>query len=168
MKAQYTGFEPRGDITYNPSWDVASAAAEISGTSAQLLPVSLDVLNLVFEGFVIHFGVAATREYVEFERYAHNIKKIETQDSVKIFENGKTAYETQLDLGQHIFALNESKSDWSFRESRDAGTFVCNSLYYSSLAQNLNRLFIHVPMMKPESAQALGRKIGLHFDKVSF
>ncbi len=168
MKANYTGFEPWGEIAYNPSWDVARSAAAFSGSSAELLPVSFDVVDMNFEGFVVHFGVAIKREYVELERYAHNIKIEDQQQTRRLSESGNVAYETSLNLAAHLNALNADIPEWSFRESRDAGTFVCNALYYSSLSQNSNRLFVHIPMMKPADAKALGRQLARHFDKVSF
>ncbi len=113
-------------------------------------------------GPLIHFGVAQKREYVELERYARR-ENIEVEDVVLNLGNSNPVYESGFPLHSILTKLNQLESRWDFRESQDAGSFVCNALYYFSLRDNVERLFIHVPMMDKGEAIALGSLIGNFF-----
>lgn len=155
----FTGFEPWGDIEYNPSWDVAQSAAATINQVAQCLPVDFNVINLPMEGVVFHLGVAAARENIELERFAHNIKRVEGEIK-KVIAEGPLAYETQFNIDKLIYELLSYDLQWGITESRDAGTFVCNALYYASLHQDRQKLFIHLPMMDKKEAKEVGIVLG--------
>lgn len=150
----FTGFEPWGTVTYNPSWDVAKACAEEIGGQAILLPVEFEVAKEIDRfvdpdaANVIHFGVAVTRDKICVERYAHNLDN----QNRRLEDEGPVARETSRDV-RALATLIDGV------ESRDAGCFVCNATYYTSLARNLERLFIHIPPVDASNAPAMGIRI---------
>jgi pyrrolidone-carboxylate peptidase len=150
-----TGFEPWDDVTFNPSWPVAQAAAEVLSAQAILLPVAFDLVRTLdttvseHEPYVIHFGVAVKRTDVSIERYAHNVDP----NGERLIDHAPVAFETSFplrDLAEKIDAV----------ESRDAGTFVCNATYFASLQRHRTRLFIHVPPFDDKAARAFGARLG--------
>lgn len=171
-----TGFEPFLEYDYNPSWDVAQAAAAVHSAQAHLLAVDFESApeaHLVFEqdgtpGLLVHFGVAARRDHVAFERFAHNIcgarddRRQVDESREELVEGGPLALQTDVRLGRLVERYGElAGAEVPLAEiSRDAGTYVCNAAYYHSLRafhdSPIDVLFIHVPMLEPDRARRLG------------
>lgn len=175
----FTGFEPFLEYDYNPSWDIASAAADELGAQAHELPVGFEAARRAHEvlvddgmpGILVHVGLAARYEFVKFERFAHNVlggrdDVEQTRDGHDALVDGSDlALQTRLHLGPLVERFNEmSSAEGPPAEiSRDAGTFVCNAAYYHSLLafrdSPVDVLFVHVPMVDPDAAKVLGRNL---------
>ncbi|MFW5966157.1 MAG: hypothetical protein ACOCV2_01510 [Persicimonas sp.] len=186
-----TGFGPFLQHSFNPSWRVAAAvAAELEGAFtvrtdrlavthaaveefAALLPWDDEDL------FALHFGLGASREQVCMERYAHNCRGSTPDESQRegyapfLSHNGPAARETCLPVDTLVESYEEEVDGCDgipgARQSRDAGDYVCNNLYYRSLsaAASTRRddgaaaaLFTHVPHLDDSDADRLGRFFG--------
>ncbi len=160
----FTGFEPFGDHDYNPSWDVAQAAARVCGSACHLLAVDFETAKSAWElsepdDVLIHVGVAASRQTVDFERFAHNATgdyESLSEGVMSLDANGPLARTTDL-------ALRKMVDEWGIepaaRESRDAGVYVCNATLFHSLGHR-RAIFVHVPMVDEEVARTLGEELG--------
>lgn len=196
-----TGFEPFGTHAYNPSWDVAQAAASALRPSLQVQALLLEVqfaaaasvaathLSAPLDElaghtaplWMVHVGLAAGREAISLERFAHNVKddRLVTADRrdvgpggerrARLLDDAPDRLHTGLDLdalarylGRHAAAADLP----SVEISEDCGAFVCNATYFHSLhaartARNdrgrlVEALFVHVPLLTPERARDLG------------
>lgn len=157
-----SGFGPYEDLSINPSYEVPLAlehakngdlesdfglpeGVEIKVKSV-MLPISfanawpqlLDTINAQDADIVIATGVKHADRGVQLERCATNIMDANKPDvdnrtpqSVQIVENGPAAYWTRLPLRM---ILNDfAHSGIASTLSSDAGTYVCNSLFYRLL-----------------------------------
>lgn len=167
MKLVFTGFGPYGDVDYNPSWDAAQAAAKATGSTAELLPVTVEAGEEVSRRWaddallLVHFGVATKRREVCLERYAHNWWQDLDEDRPMRLAEGPGALEVALPLDDWAAQLTHA-SGVRWRVSHDAGTFVCNAtLYHSLQALGPERaLFVHIPPMYPMQALEIGTVFG--------
>lgn len=173
MNVLFTGFEPFGELDYNPSWDAAQAAAEAVDGTAVLLPVTFDAAREApaqardFD-FVVHFGVSSHPDPgVRLERYAHNWWRDDHHEHPeRIDEDGPSAVECGLQLGRLARALDGS-ADLPWVVSHDAGTYVCNATFYHSLVERGpdRAMFIHVPQVDLETAREIGRALAREVDR---
>lgn len=165
MTLFFTGFGPFGDVTYNPSWDCAQAAARVSDGIAELLPVTLDAAREQLDStpdaaLRIHFGVATRRDWVSLERYAHNWwKDLGEVRPRRLLEGAPVALESAVPLSDWAGAL-DGAADLEWRVSHDAGTYVCNATLFHTLRHTGDALFVHVPPVEPDIAVAIGEAIG--------
>lgn len=184
----WTGFEPFGGNDYNPSWDVARAAGEACrgafDVSSERLPVEFGVAerwateSLPTDGdfAVIHVGLAETRSAVNIERVARNHVGDRPDEAGEcpgsegtLCEGGEAVLESPVDVPDFVDKLSESLADSGLpdvRPSDDAGSFVCNAIYFHSL-RHVQRtsgdgvaLFVHVPELTPSEAENLGSRLG--------
>lgn len=166
MNILFTGFEPFGELDYNPSWDAASAAAQAYGGAAELLPVTFEVARDVLEqsrnfDAVVHFGVAVKRDAPCLERYARNVRGVEGGGVEAIEEDGPAVIECALRLDAFAQRLNDaSPLGWSVSE--DAGTYVCNATLYHALRElgPTRAMFVHLPMSTVSVARTFGVMLG--------
>ncbi len=169
MNVLFTGFEPFGEHAYNPSWDVACAAAQAIDATAELLAVTFEAAQEVATrslhyDLVVHIGVAAYRQEICFERFAHNWFA-HTEDSApeRIVVDGPAALECAL-------ALDALAATLGARVSHDAGTYVCNAtLYHALIARGRDgAMFVHIPMVTPDEARDIGRRIAASLRSSTF
>lgn len=153
-----SGFGPYADLSVNLSYEVPLALEQYSSQELDLpedvrvniksvmLPISfanawpqlLEMINAQDADIVIATGVKHTARGVQLERCATNIMDAtkpdvdnHTPQSVQIVENGPSAYWTRLPLRM---ILNDFAHDAiASTLSSDAGTYVCNSLFYRLL-----------------------------------
>jgi pyroglutamyl-peptidase len=168
-----TGFEPFGGETINPSAALVEALSTAPPPGIHLetavLPVayarSADALRAVVRAaapdLAICFGQAEGRTGISIERFAHNLDGPDRPDNdgvssgVEIDPDGPVAYRSTLPVPEIVAALRAEGIP--ARESRDAGGFLCNHVFYV-LMQTLERDrpqarggFVHVPLL-PEQA----------------
>lgn len=151
----FTGFEPFGGHSYNPSWTAAQAAARAAShalieATALLLPVTFEQARcspaaLLAEipptrpALLVHLGLAADRRAVCLERYAHNTRG-PTADNAGLGSAARAPYdtleaegpcarETLLPLDHLIALMGASEAE----VTRDPGAYVCNATYYAAL-----------------------------------
>lgn len=167
----FTGFGPFGDVAFNPSWDCAQAAAEAAGASAELLDVTVEAARIAAQDWagddtlLVHFGVAAHREHVSLERFAHNWwQDLEDEAATRLVVDAPAALESRLDLGVWACVL-DGAAELAWRVSHDAGNYVCNAMLYHSLLEGTryaacDAVFVHVPACDSDVAHAIGAAVG--------
>lgn len=174
MKILFTGFDPFGGESLNPSWEAVRRLPERLGEASitkLLLPTLFDtaaekLLAAVEEqrpDAVICVGQAAGRSAVSFERVAINLRDSATADNSgrvirdePICPGGSAAYFSTFPVKKLVEAVNAGGIPAA--QSLSAGSFVCNELLYrllrSSEGSGLLCGFVHVPalpeQLKPE------------------
>lgn len=163
-----TGFEPFLEYTRNPSSEVAKSAAKVLGPCADFrtLPVTFAeaaCFPASAEGYdlVVACGVAP-RDRVEVEHVAQNrrIKKPDNDGSIAagvLSETGPACHAGTF-APRLLVALEKAGVDAG--RSDDAGGYVCNALYYAGLSAGLRMVFVHVPDLSAEAAEAVGTSLG--------
>lgn len=162
-KILLTGFKPFGAESLNPSEIlVKSLERELPGIDSLILPVEFGhSFSLLREhlkthqyDWIIQIGQAAGREHICLERIALNWIQTDQADEAGfkpqsrfIDEGGALALMTSFPLDEVHTELKEK--NFPVKISLSAGSFVCNELYYRSLAEfkNSQVLFIHVPLI---------------------
>lgn len=177
-----TGFEPFGDIKVNPS----QLLVEEFGNSlpgfpdvriqAEILPCRfreagervISLLHTHNPDIMVSLGVAVRDAQVSLERIARNIDHNSMPDNagvvlqgVPIVQGGPATYESTLPLTAMLHALREHQIPSVISE--DAGTYVCNHIFYVSRHQiALEKLktrcgFIHVPLIGRADVVSFGQ-----------
>ena len=170
-----TGFEPFDGAAVNPSQLLVEAleASPPPGVvlATAVLPVAYARAGDTLRGAVraaepdavICFGQADGRTGVSIERFAHNLDSVEPVDNdgvssaAEIDPNGPVAYRSTLPVEEIVEALRAEGIPAA--ESRDAGGFLCNHVFYVLMrALEEERPdavggFVHVPLL-PEQALA--------------
>mgnify|MGYP000849236075 CR=1 FL=1 len=184
------GFDPYENITVNPSREVCLAldregvTADRSdlaiGVTSALLPLSFqnawpklqETLEKVHPDIVIATGLKTHAQSVMLERCATNFIDATKPDAddvqprrLPIIPHAPEAYWTHLPL--HAILGRFAKHDIPASLSSDAGTFVCNSLFYQLLnwSQEHNRTlagFVSLPLVD----QAHGYMPGMSLDRM--
>lgn len=165
MAILFTGFDPFGGASVNPSWEAVQRLPDqiagrqvhrlqlptVYGEAAQLL---LTQIRLVRPCLVISCGVASGREGVTPELVAINYRQARIPDNAgqsfcgtPVIPGGDTAYMTSLPVNAMIEALRQREIPAYL--SLSAGAYVCNDVYYHSLHHQAElgyqALFVHVP-----------------------
>lgn len=173
MKVLITGFDAFGEDTYNPSFEaIKKLDSVIEG--AEIIKVQLEtkfkaaqkqVSKLMEEykpDYVILTGQAAGRDKISLEKVALNVMNSSIYDNDNfrpkdetIIENGNYALVSNINL----IALDTYLSNDNIKNhiSYHAGTFVCNSTYYTVLNlikdkyQDSKTVFVHVPIIDEQA-----------------
>ena len=165
-KILLTGFEPFGGYSVNSSWEAIKyfdkqTIKDYSVTSL-ILPVEykksvtklLSFIDSYDPDIIISFGMASD-EYIRLEKNARNRTGPyednigEVPQNMYILKNMPLIYENRLPLEKIYNGL--LASDIKVEYSNDAGSYVCNYLFYSLMAfgdkhRTRNSLgFIHLP-----------------------
>jgi pyroglutamyl-peptidase len=165
-----TGFGPFPGVEVNPTQTLAE---RLSNTTFHDMPVVSRVLDVsyqrsaeqLFEHLggawphcIVHFGVATGSDQVRIETQAVNRKAADIPDvDGEEFEQAvvhadhplDAVLQTRLRADQIVASLNEN--GFPARTSDNAGRYVCNSLYFNSLAflelSGVERpsVFVHMP-----------------------
>jgi pyroglutamyl-peptidase len=161
-----TGFEPFAGAATNSSWDAVERVAEIWDGDSELV---IELLPVTFAGastamrelivrhspdLVIGVGLADGRDAVTPERVAINVEDARIPDNDgdqpvdrAIAADGPAAYFSGLPVKEIAEAMREAGIP--SRVSDTAGTYVCNSLMYSTMraveGTDVMAGFVHVP-----------------------
>lgn len=161
-KVLLTAFEPFLDYKTNSSMEVLKCITN-DNIKKILLPVSynrskqllISEINSFKPDIVLSLGLAGKAKEVRLERFAHNIQdsKSPDNDGIILTDNriseGEYQLETNFNLNEIFNRISNQKIDIKISES--AGTYVCNTVYYTSLITNFNNsLFVHLPNSKLE------------------
>jgi pyroglutamyl-peptidase len=167
-----TGFEPFAGAASNSSWDAVERVAQDWSGDAELV---IELLPVTFAGasasmseliarhspdLVIGVGLANGRDAVTLERVGINVEDARIPDNDgdqpvdrAIDPDGPAAYFTGLPVKEIAATIREAGIPSQVSDS--AGTYVCNSLMYSTLraveSTDVMAGFIHVPC-SPELA----------------
>lgn len=171
MKILLTGFEPFNGMPTNASWEAVKLVNErfADGIALEklLLPVEYGkAADLCIEAIgrqdfdaVLSVGVASGRRVLTPEYLAINVKDARIPDNAgvlmrneSIIDEGESVLYTNLPYAETVAAI--LSTGLSAEASFDAGTFVCNDLFYRVLhhihdtEKTAYCGFLHVP---PES-----------------
>ena len=167
MKILITGFDPFGGEKINPSWEaIKNANINIIGVDVfklelptEFIRSSLELKKMMEEiqpDAVLLFGQAGGRNNITIEKIGINYRNSLSSDNTGfapknevISSEGADGYFSTLPIDLLLQKLKEANIPSSV--SYSAGTFVCNSLFYS-LMEYINESdaaikggFIHVP-----------------------
>ncbi|XP_061551127.1 pyroglutamyl-peptidase 1-like isoform X2 [Phycodurus eques] len=179
-KVIVTGFEPFGEHAVNSSW-VAVRELERLGLDEAVdlyvceVPVEYQAVQSLLPSLweqhlpqlVVHVGVSGLATTVTLEQCGHN-KGYKRPDNCRFcpasqccMEDGPDCISSLLDMDTVCERVNDSNVGVAVSVSKDAGRYLCDYTYYSSLFLGHGRCaFIHVPPLgKPYSSQQLGRAL---------
>ena len=182
MKALVTGFEPFGTLEKNPSWEAVKLIGDQLGENVTvkklLLPVEYErsaeiLLQTLAEekpDVIICTGVATKRCAVMPEYLAVNVMDSPMPDNSgktylyeKIEEEGEAVLYTSLPFPETLEAIHAAGVPCA--PSFDAGTYVCNTLFYRLMADlkynhpNSFGGFIHLPPETKVASQDVARAL---------
>ena len=153
MRVAWTGFGQFQGVEANPSAVLAQRLAaqhSTEGDSVEILEVSAAAAKAwrcPDAGLVIHLGVAITYDAITLERCAYNDASFRVPD-----QNAFQPSKAPIDESELFGATRTSSIDLAavarkagVNVSDDAGRFVCNYLYFCSLANGVPCVFVHVP-----------------------
>lgn len=167
MKILVTGFDPFGSEKINPALEaVKRLPTQISGAKIITLeiptvfnevgPIIHQAIQTYQPDLVLNVGQAGGRFNITVEKVAINLADARIADNQGnqpldkvIFDDGPTAYFTQLPVKAIVSALDENEIPAAV--SYTAGTFVCNYVMYyvqhliSTRYPKIKGGFIHVP-----------------------
>ncbi|XP_075720732.1 pyroglutamyl-peptidase 1 isoform X2 [Rhinoderma darwinii] len=136
-----TGFGPFGEHAVNASW-----------VAVQL---------------IVHVGVSGMASAITLEKCGHN-KGYQGLDNRQFcpdkqccVEGGPECLQSSIDMDVVCERISAAGLDVQFTVSTDAGRYLCDFTYYTSLYESHGKsVFIHVPPLgKPYTAAQLGRAL---------
>lgn len=180
IKILLTGFEPFGQLQENPSQIIVEALSlqewENAEVRCMILPVEFVAAKEWIADFyhgdwlpdiILHFGVARSRNEITLERFAVNMMDTANGDNagyfpdeVPIVANAPMAYQVTIPCKRIVQYLKSNGYD--AKVSNSAGTFVCNTVLFTSLhflstdslinsllsAKKAKCGFIHIPLLE--------------------
>jgi pyroglutamyl-peptidase len=177
-----TGFEPFAGAGSNSSWDAVERVAQSWPANARSreTAIAIALLPVTFAGasasmreliarhrpdLVIGVGLADGRDAVTPERVAINVEDARIADNDgdqpvdrAIADDGPAAYFSRLPVKEISERIREAGIPSYVSDS--AGTYVCNSLMYSTMraveGTDVTAGFIHVPCSR-ELGEAMGK-----------
>ena len=166
-----TGFEPFNKRDENASQMLVKTLYNIEGVQTLILPVVFEECFVKFHKhqnktvkYVIHIGESSVSSKLQFERVANNVVDFSIEDNSgnkiensKIYEDGEEYYISNIDVDELLTLDLDVESAISV----NAGTFVCNELYYRSLEyfddKEVASTFIHIPSSLTEDEDLLAK-----------
>ncbi|KAM4807915.1 pyroglutamyl-peptidase 1 [Rhinophrynus dorsalis] len=177
-----TGFGPFGEHTVNSSW-VAVQELEKLGLGDEVdlhvyeVPVEYQTVQRLIPGLwkkhkpqlIVHVGVSGMATTVTLEKCGHNVG-YNGLDNCQFcpgthccVEGGPECLNSIIDMDIVCKRVEAAAAglDVQFTVSTDAGRYLCDFTYYTSLYQSHGRsAFIHVPPLgKPYTAGQLGQAV---------
>ncbi|KAM4709064.1 pyroglutamyl-peptidase 1 [Discoglossus pictus] len=175
-----TGFGPFGEHTVNASW-VAVQELERLGLGEEVdlhvyeVPVEYQTVQRLIPGLwkkhkpllIVHVGVSGMASTITLEKCGHNVgyQGLDNcqfcPDKQCCVEGGPERLHSVIDVDAVFKRVTAAGLDVVFTVSKDAGRYLCDFTYYTSLYQSRGRsVFIHVPPVgKPYTAAQLGRAV---------
>ncbi|BFH67543.1 MAG: pyroglutamyl-peptidase I [Paenibacillus dendritiformis] len=185
-----TGFDPFGGESINPSWEAVRAldgaalgryrvqAAQLPTSFARAGATLRDAMAACDPAAVICVGQAGGRPDITLERVAINLADARIADNDgnqptddEVVPGGPAAYWATLPVKALRRAVLEAGIPCSV--SYTAGTFVCNSIFYTLMHELAGRHekeripagFIHIPFL-PQQAAAYPGKPSMSLDSI--
>jgi len=115
--------------------------------------------------FIILLGEARSRDKMCLEKRASNINDSKIADNNQIIKTNEIIFPDNLYLETNVDVQDLLKHlDETFVEiSQDAGTFICNDLYYRVLQKtkplNIPTIFVHVPSFDDNLKKKLQKEL---------
>ncbi|KAL6104364.1 pgpep1 [Pungitius sinensis] len=179
-KVIVTGFEPFGKHAVNSSWVAVQELERLGlGEAVDLHVCEVPVEYQAVQGLlpslwrehqpqlVVHVGVSGLATTVTLEQCGHNngYKRLDNCSfcpaSQCCMDGGPDCIHSVLDMDTVCQRVNDSGLGVTISVSKDAGRYLCDYTYYTSLYLGRGHCaFIHVPPLgKPYSSQDLGRAL---------
>ena len=171
-KILFTGFEPFGNSSLNPSGEIVKSLKDDDLVTA-ILPVVFgesstklkELIDFHKPAVVLCLGQAEGRNEITPERIAINLDDARIADNAgnapklqAIASNGPDGYFSTLPIEAMVAAMKSAGIPASI--SLSAGTFVCNHLFYSAQeylkASGVLSGFMHVPLMDEQRSEFPG------------
>lgn len=164
-KIHFTGFGSFGDVTENPTQLLMGKLKgliekdQLKNTTCNVLEVKTEIVDEYFkklEGkcshndIFLHFGVDASSKKVSLERRGVNtIKEFTEKRKIDLNQESNYKRKTKIDVDLLSKKLNETLKEELVEPSDDAGTYLCNYIYFKSMEfgekHGCKSLFVHVP-----------------------
>ena len=177
-----TGFEPYDKYKENPSLQLLHKI-ERNNLRRIEVPVSYQKAKMKAEEIinlnpsaVVSFGFSPSSSTIKVEALAINVMHADIPDNegfiakrMKIYEDGDKCYFSSAPF--YDIADRMKSAGIKPKVSFSAGTYVCNTLYYSLLYNakkrglNIPIAFIHIPPPK-EFAEKMGLKSSIDFEEI--
>ena len=157
MKILVTGFEPFLDNDINPSKELVESSL-FASFDTMILPVSygkareslLLAIDSINPDLVLSFGLASSRKGITIEKKAINMLDAKCPDADGVTKRKEIidpslppSLVTEFPLEELVNALKKDGIPLSI--SLDAGRYICNEVFFTSLAQKPLSLFVHLP-----------------------
>ena len=168
-----TGFEPFGEESINPSWEIARGVAENTSTGVDVTPLELPVGGRVSPARLLPaleagrydawlgLGQAGGRRQLSVERVGINLLIDRdglgaAREEQLLVEGGPAAYFARLpvrELAERIAAAGAPAA-----VSNSAGTYICNEVLYAvqhhlaMAGRDIPSGFIHLPYLPEQVA----------------
>ncbi|XP_075720724.1 pyroglutamyl-peptidase 1 isoform X1 [Rhinoderma darwinii] len=175
-----TGFGPFGEHAVNASW-VAVQELEKLGLGDRVdlhvyeVPVEYQTVQRLIPDLymkhrpqlIVHVGVSGMASAITLEKCGHN-KGYQGLDNRQFcpdkqccVEGGPECLQSSIDMDVVCERISAAGLDVQFTVSTDAGRYLCDFTYYTSLYESHGKsVFIHVPPLgKPYTAAQLGRAL---------
>ncbi|KAH0625735.1 hypothetical protein JD844_033946 [Phrynosoma platyrhinos] len=120
-----------------------------------------------YQALVVHVGLSGMATTVTLEKCGHNVG-YRGLDNCRFcpgshccVEGGPECIDSVIDMDAVCKRVSALELDVAVTISKDAGRYLCDFTYYTSLYQSHGRsAFVHVPPLgKPYSAEQLGRAL---------
>ncbi|XP_068427072.1 pyroglutamyl-peptidase 1 isoform X1 [Clinocottus analis] len=179
-KVIVTGFEPFGKHAVNSSWVAVQELERLGlGEAVDLHVCEVPVEYHAVQGLLpslwkehqpqlmVHVGVSGLATTVTLEQCGHNkgYKRLDNCSfcpaSQCCMDSGPDCIHSVLDMDAVCERVNDSDLGVTISVSKDAGRYLCDYTYYTSLYLGQGHsAFIHVPPLgKPYSSRDLGRAL---------
>ncbi|XP_019465518.1 pyroglutamyl-peptidase 1, partial [Meleagris gallopavo] len=175
-----SGFGPFGEHAVNASWIAVQELEKLGlrdGVDLHVyeVPVEYQTVQRLIPALwkkhspqlVVHVGVSGMATTVTLEKCGHNVgyKGLDNcrfcPGSQCCVEGGPECIDSIIDMDVVCRRVSALGLDVTVTISKDAGRYLCDFTYYTSLYQSCGRsAFVHVPPLgKPYSAEQLGRAL---------
>lgn len=175
-----SGFGPFGEHAVNASWIAVQELEKLGlrdGVDLHVyeVPVEYQTVQRLIPALwkkhspqlVVHVGVSGMATTVTLEKCGHNVgyKGLDNcrfcPGSQCCVEGGPECIDSIIDMDLVCRRVSALGLDVTVTISKDAGRYLCDFTYYTSLYQSCGRsAFVHVPPLgKPYSAEQLGRAL---------
>ena len=173
MRIVITAFEPFGEFDTNSSY-LALERLNYLDIERVVLPVSYPDAYVVLReivkecDFIILLGMAASRTKISIEERAKNLLEFKIPDNNRqiitnrlISDEADEFLYSKVDIDNLINYLNK---EFDLYKSNDAGTYICNYLYFKVLqTYDAPSIFIHLPNYKTQDDY---KKLDTFFNKL--
>ncbi|XP_028407110.1 pyroglutamyl-peptidase 1-like [Dendronephthya gigantea] len=181
-----TGFGPFGEHKINASWEAVKELESIGfgnniNLTTQEIPVEYETVSALIPALwqkykprvCVHVGVSGFTDVVQLETCAHNLDYCREDISYKCPSRnscvlgGSECLQTDLNVEKICQEVDSKLCPCKLETSCDAGRYLCEFIYYSSLHQSLKPehtgssvVFIHVPVLdQPYTKTQLGQTL---------
>ncbi|KAM8960504.1 pyroglutamyl-peptidase 1 [Pelodytes ibericus] len=177
---QYHGFGPFGEHAVNASWIAVQELEKLGlGDEVDLkvyeVPVEYQTVQRLIPEIwkkhrpqlIVHVGVSGMATMVTIEKCGHNVgyAGLDNCNFCPIthccVDGGPACLHSVIDIDAVCKRASAGCLDVQFTVSTDAGRYLCDFTYYTSLYQSRGKsVFIHVPpIRKPYTGTQLGRAV---------